>query len=349
MFRFCQIPVMALSLHVVFCFSYSSVAFSGPAKDYSGSPLEQLEQALSDPDNDLPAEQENILLPQPVQDIVKSTAMLIYNRITGVPPTPEVLTQMVGLVQAGKIEEAAELAMNNPNFYNLVLRSMFTGWSNVSGDVGTDLNDMVATLIGLVRDDIPFGEVLWGDHLYVGADTQQQGAGTQQQENGTPPYALNSNAHYVAIQDENLKEILQQKKQSEMDGALPDKAIAGVLSTRGFAEAYFSAGTNRRATAFVMKHFLCHEMEMLHDTDEIREDFIRQDVDRAPGKDHALFKGRCLGCHAGMDALSGWSVYYDFRNITTAGWGVAHIRGWRGGRYMRDLQQRSPRYLQSLQ
>ena len=95
------------------------------------------------------------------------------------------------------------------------------------------------------------------------------------------------------------------------EGALPSTGIAGILSTREFARAYYAAGTNRRATAFVLKYFLCHDMEKLHDIN-VQENFIRQDVSREPGGDHSLFKRRCRGCHAGMDALSGWNVYYDF-------------------------------------
>lgn len=61
------------------------------------------------------------------------------------------------------------------------------------------------------------------------------------------------------------------------EGAVSNEAIAGILSTRGFASAYFSAGTNRRATAFVLKYFLCPDMEKLHDV-TIQDNFVRQDV-----------------------------------------------------------------------
>ena len=37
--------------------------------------------------------------------------------------------------------------------------NMFSAWSNVDGNIDVEFNDMIATLIGLVRDDVPFKEV----------------------------------------------------------------------------------------------------------------------------------------------------------------------------------------------
>ena len=47
---------------------------------------------------------------------------------------------------------------------------MFSAWTNTGGSIDVDLNDMIATMIGMVRDDVPFNEVLSGDHLYTGGD-----------------------------------------------------------------------------------------------------------------------------------------------------------------------------------
>ena len=60
-----------------------------------------------------------------------------------------------------------------------------------------------------------------------------------------------------------------------------------------------------------MKNFLCKEMEELHDT-TIPDFRNRRDVDRAPGGDSSTYRGYCIGCHAGMDALAGAFAYYDF-------------------------------------
>lgn len=303
----------------------------------------------------------------------RSNAILLHNRITGAPPTAETLAAMVKLLQQQKHEEAALLATEAPPFYAIRLMNMFGAWSNVDANIDVGLNDMIATLIGLVRDDVPFKEALYGDHLYILSESEESEKVTYEEREinehsfnqvayyeateedifigGSPKreYRLHSNRHYTTSW--NLKDLLYGVKQSDLQSyarrvgikqvpasqyterrdsryenknkdivyliyfepaePLPAKAIAGILSTRGFAQAYYSAGTNRRATAFVLQYFLCHDMHMLHDTG-IKHDFIRRDVDRAPSGDAQIYEKKCAGCHAGMDALSGWNVYYDF-------------------------------------
>ena len=233
----------------------------------------------------------------------RDMALLLHNRIAGVPPDQATLAEMIELLEQAKKKEAAALATESSAFYNLKLRNMFSAWSNTAGYIDVDLNDMVATMIGLVRDDIPFNEVLSGDYLYTGDDSLGN-------------YHAANNDLYTKLQKKDLQQTLVKRKQSEVfagiKGHLPPNAQAGVLSLRAFGNAYYSAGTNRRATAFTLKYFLCHEMEALHDP-TISDEKVRPDVSRAPGGDANLFNNRCKGCHSGMDALSGWNVYYDFQ------------------------------------
>ena len=230
----------------------------------------------------------------------KVTAVRMYNRIVGMPPTAEIISKMSALIAKGKRAEAALLATDSFGFYNIKLRHMFSAWSNTGGSSDVNLNDMVATMIGMVRDDIPFNLVLSGNFIYVGKTA------------GLPPYSLADNNHYVQLQRLDLRSALEKKKQSEVTN-LPEAAHAGVLSTRAFAQAFFSAGTNRRATAFTLEYFLCRNMDSLHDT-SIPDAKVRHDVSRLPGDDRELYDNRCKGCHAAMDAVSGWSSYYDFEN-----------------------------------
>ena len=69
---------------------------------------------------------------------------------------------------------------------------------------------------------------------------------------------------------------------------LPPAAIAGVMSTRAAAQAFFVAGTNRAMFRFTMLNHLCHDMEQVKDTTGI-PDRIRQDVSRSPGGDSRIF------------------------------------------------------------
>lgn len=237
----------------------------------------------------------------------RDLAVLIHNRIAGVPPTEKVLKAMVNKLEENnkdseeRKKNAAEIATNNPAFYSVKLFNLFSSWTNVAGSSRSELNDMTATLIGIVRDNKPFTEALTGNYLYTG-----EGIKTS--------YSPTNNQHYKELQKHDLKDKLTQTTQKTLHTQRPfdDKAIAGILSSRAFAQSYYSAGTNRRATAFVLKYFLCHDMESLHDIKDVDDSKVRKDVSRSPGGDPQLFRKRCVGCHAGMDALSGWNLYHDW-------------------------------------
>lgn len=238
----------------------------------------------------------------------KVFAYRLFNRINGVPPTAEKLAEMVKLVDEGKYEQAGLAAVNDPsgNFYNITLRDVFTRWSNTDRSPRRPLNDVVATAIGMVRDDIPFGQFLYEDIVYV-SDSQPN----------SPAYSLANNDMYVRLEgvDANFSKNLRRSTQTAAARLSPEVAagVAGVFSLRAFGEAYYSAGTNRRAFAFSMKNFLCRSMESLSDTS--RPDMrVRRDVSRSPGGYSAKFRNECVGCHAGMDGFAGAFAHYDYAN-----------------------------------
>ena len=218
----------------------------------------------------------------------RDLAVLIHNRIVGVPAQGDTLIKMVELLQVGKVQEAAMLATEHPFFYDYKLPALFTPWSNATGDAGLNYNDMVLTMVGMVRDDVPFNQVLSADLFYTTYDYEAK----------------------EVLPGISVKEKLKQHKQSEHLHKLRPAGISGVLSTTGFGQAFYNAGTNRRATAAVLKNFLCHEIEELRDK-KTPANWVRQDVGRTPAGDPNLFYERCVSCHAGLDALSGWTVYYD--------------------------------------
>ena len=227
-------------------------------------------------------------------------AYRLYNRINGVPPSSKKLQEVTQLIDAGKYQDAAMSAINDPegHFYNITLKNFFAKWSNKEESPRQTLNDYIATAIGMVRDDIPFNQILSEDILY----TAEVGV----------PYSKADNKLYEAIESRNLNLLTSLKRVPQSSGnKLPAEAVAGVFSTRGFAEAHYTAGTNRRAFEFAMKTFLCRSMESLKDTSRphVR---IRRDVARAPGGAPAKFLNECAGCHAGMDGFGGAFAYYDF-------------------------------------
>jgi hypothetical protein len=91
------------------------------------------------------------------------------------------------------------------------------------------------------------------------------------------------------------------------------KAISGILTTRAYGAAFVVAGTNRAPVAYAIENFLCKDMNEMNDT-TIPDHRNRRDVDRSPGGTSEIYKNRCVGCHAGMDALAGAFAYYDYVN-----------------------------------
>jgi hypothetical protein len=224
--------------------------------------------------------------------------------------------------------------------------------TNEDGTTFAPLNDMSATLIGATRDEIDFFRVFWDDILYqfegtlitnesvsapgseIPSDLVVYDIVTQTNKNlnqlkatndwlylaslgiTVPVYNRAENKNYAMAEMQNLPlgntehlKIGTQQTYTTIDAA----AIAGIFSTRAFAQAYYIDGTNRAAFAYFAKNFMCTEMEELRDP--TRADFrVRRDIDRTPGGESQTYANYCKGCHAGMDALMGGLAYYDFVN-----------------------------------
>jgi hypothetical protein len=235
--------------------------------------------------------------------VSRAQAKRMYDRLVGTPPTPALLDDLESRVAADKV--AAGMYMldksspRSSQFYTTTLKNFATPWTNRDQTVFAPLNDYVATVIGMVRDDVDFRTVLSADLVYTG-----QGI--------TPAYSTTNNDHYVAMESNNadLRVVLQPTTQSSLNG-LPPNATAGIITSRAAAEAFFIDGTNRAMFRFTLLNHLCHDMEQVHDTTR-PPDRIRQDVTRSPGGDSSLFLNNCIGCHSGMDPMAQAFAYYDF-------------------------------------
>ncbi|HXH32146.1 MAG TPA: hypothetical protein VNJ01_15180 [Bacteriovoracaceae bacterium] len=107
------------------------------------------------------------LLAQEVLDVM-ARGRRLHLALTGTLPTKIQFQQTVELLNQSRAKEAAlKIIQEDPNFYNVTLKSMVTPWSNKIGDHTQPLNDMTALMIGLVRDNIPFNQVFSGNRLYV--------------------------------------------------------------------------------------------------------------------------------------------------------------------------------------
>jgi hypothetical protein len=231
-------------------------------------------------------------------------ATRIYNRIAGIPPTATVLGNMMAAPDA---VTAALIATQDPAFYNNTIRNLAAPWTNRTQSVFVPLNDYTATVVGMVRDDVPFNTLLSADLVYI-AD----GAA------GVPAYSPMNNAMYQAMDDNNvdLKAHLVSSTQSAHLG-IPTAATAGVMTTRGGANAFFMDGTNRRMFRFTIMNHLCNDLQTVMDITR-PPDRIRQDVTRSPGGVSTLFLNNCIGCHSGMDPMAQAFAYYQYSyNVAT--------------------------------
>jgi len=234
----------------------------------------------------------------------REQAKRMHDRIAGVPPSDAVLDAMETEIAAGRTQAAALIAMDNPSFYAVTLKNLVTPWTNRDQTVFAPLNDYTATVIGMVRDDVPFNELLSADILYVG------NAGL-----GLPAVSATTNTHYEQMETNgvNLLTGLQRTTQSGVYGTLP-AVTAGIMTSRAAAQAFFIAGTNRAMFRFTLLNHMCRDLEEVQDTSR-PPDRIRQDVSRSPGGDARLFLNNCVGCHSGMDPMAQAFAFYTFDDV----------------------------------
>jgi hypothetical protein len=228
----------------------------------------------------------------------------LFGRIAGTLPSATVLTQMSADITANNALAAAQLAMQDPNFYNVTLRNFAAPMTNKAQSVFVPLNDYTATIIGMVRDNVPFNTVLSADLIYTGSVS------------GAPAYSPANNNHYQYLDTNgaDLSTVLKAQTQSALTG-IPSAATAGVMTTLGGASAFFYKGTNRAMVRFTMINYMCDDLNEIMDITR-PPDRIRQDPSRSPGGDSRVFLSTCIGCHSGMDALAGAFAYYEF-DVTT--------------------------------
>jgi hypothetical protein len=240
----------------------------------------------------------------------RDQAKRIHDRLTGVPATNAMLDAMEAQISSGDAVTAALYAIDGVpagepatgDFYTVKLKNWATPWTNEAQDAFAPLNDYSATVIGMVREEEDFRGILSANVIYRGAVP------------GIPAYAGNNNNHYEFLEASgaNLGDntVLVRDTQSSVTG-VPAEGVAGVLTTRAAARAFFVDGTNRAMFRFTLLNHLCMDLEQLKDGTR-PSDRIRQDVSRSPGGDSTLFLNQCLLCHAGMDPMAQAFAYYDF-------------------------------------
>lgn len=250
-----------------------------------------------------------LLVSMPSHGGPREQARRMHDRLTGVPPSNAMLDAMEqAIISDGPVAAALYAIDGAPavaatgDFYSVTLKNWVSPWTNEAQDVFAPLNDYSATVIGVVRDELDFRDILAADILYRGAVP------------GIPAYSNSDNNHYAFLENSGANlgnnNVLVRDTQSGVTG-LPQEAVAGVMTTRAAARAFFVDGTNRAMLRFTLINHLCLDLEQLKDAGA-PADRIRQDVSRSPGGDSTLFLNQCVACHTGMDPLAQAFAYYDF-------------------------------------
>ncbi|MBL8266149.1 hypothetical protein [Steroidobacter sp.] len=234
----------------------------------------------------------------------RAQARRMYDRLTGTPPSEALLTILENRIVANGAADTASFIIDpaqehSKNFYSVTLKNFASPWTNRDQSIFAPLNDYSATVIGLVKDNADFRQVLFDDVVYIGSGS------------GVPAYSPTSNAHYEALESNSVDlRTLTRTTQSSLNG-LPPSATAGIMTSRAGAEAFFIDGTNRAMFRFTLLNHMCRDLEQVHDTTR-PPDRIRQDVTRSPGGDSSVFNNNCIGCHSVMDSMAQAFAYYDF-------------------------------------
>jgi hypothetical protein len=248
-----------------------------------------------------------VVLASPALAGPREQAKRIHDRLTGVPPTEAVLDRMEDEIAINNNPFAAAMIAidgpNNPNsknFYNVTLKNFATPWTNRDQSVFEPLNDYTAMVIGMVRDNVPFNQLLSADFMYIGNAAVSDA----------------SNQHFEDLEANGVDlsdpaNLVQVPQTTVMTGLPDSNAAAGVMTTRAAARAFFIDGTNRAMFRFTLLNHLCNDLEQVKDITGT-PDRIRQDVSRSPGGDSRIFMNSCIGCHAGMDPMAQAFAYYNY-------------------------------------
>jgi hypothetical protein len=231
----------------------------------------------------------------------------IFQRLAGVPILPND-SRYPALVQAatkGDFKGAAAIATADDGFYATSVRDMAAVMDNKDGSPLLTLDDFQATMIGATRDDLDARTLLTGNYTY-----------REPASAGLPEPTLSDDQHYAAIDSGllNLNKTLVQATPQWTAAQTPSGMTmesAGLLTSRGWAANYYSAGTNRRSVAFSMQIFLCSPIATWKNA-SIDDFHIRRDVNRVPGGDPTVFQTTCRGCHGPMDAFGGAFAHFDY-------------------------------------
>ena len=247
----------------------------------------------------------------------------VFVNLTSVNPTRSELASAKEMAEAeGLLKTALHIINNQKEFQTVRLKGFAEPWSEKDGKIGAILDETNATILLAVMKEIDFRRIMYDDIIAVGAG---EVTGEQSDKLRLPSgdiidgytRGFAGKDHYRMLEE---LEVYHLPGYLEFRSQLPythqnEAAVSGILSTWGFGNAAFSAGTNRRSIPMITREALCIDLETLRDSTGVekytRRDIIKTDADGT----NTTWRTVCKTCHTGP--LEQWStafIYHDVRN-----------------------------------
>lgn len=228
----------------------------------------------------------------------------LHLKILSQPLTPKnpLYSKLTDLVRVGKEVDAIQLLFSQPAFLHTTVRAWAVRYYSAEKETRHPLNDGLAMLVGMVKDNRDFRETLTGDFTY-GAIPRF----------GLDRPSVQSNEVFDRIDSSVLKLGQSIQRIEPQWNVASFTESAGLMTSRSWAERYYEAGTNRRAVVGAFDVFMCTPVESWK-TPFLPTNRIRRDIPRDPSGDARIFQQECRSCHAAMDGLAGAFAHLDFQN-----------------------------------
>lgn len=236
----------------------------------------------------------------PVSEAQRMRALRFMERLIGIRPHHDryrvVVDEVATLLEQGELQKAAATTLNQSGleeaFLSLTIRDWATRFTNaeqssfsLAQSGGYEDSDVLGFVTGLVRQNRDARDLLMGDMTYL-----------YRSSNRSSNFSLEQQVAPIAFEKFNPF--------GQADLEDDAYAGAGIFLSGDWATAFYMGGTNRRAVKATLEIFLCRPIESFMDFG-ISDHWVRRDVDRHPGGSYQTYRKRCVGCHAGMDALGG--------------------------------------------
>ena len=226
---------------------------------------------------------------------------------TNLDPNSETFSKIDESIEDGRFKNAAMIAARSPesSMVTSVVRQMVTPLAGREVNFREPPGDFVLSWMVAAIEDIDVRDLFLKEHRWSTTNsmdvTQNIAAVTEFLRTNVSDTQL-ANSIGSRINDYGQNYI------GDMDYRI------GVLTSLQYGQSIFLGGTNRRPIKKLVEDFLCvADIEQLMNF-SIPDKWVGRDIPRSPGDDPLVYLNRCVGCHAGMDALRGAFAGYDFSN-----------------------------------